>query len=167
MTKPDFLAATGGPVLTMRIIWLAMLAGTIAFALIVTLILAGQPVAKPVISYVAIGFSVLAILASNIVPQVVGNHLATQVLVDADLTPPAEQLVGRLAAVYLQKLIIGLAILEGAAFLTLVAYHLERQSVALSASGALIFLLALRMPMQSRVADWCRRQYENAAMNDL
>lgn len=152
-------------VLTMQIIWFAMLMGVTAFAVIAVFILDGQPVAEPIISYVAVGCGALAIVASNVVPAVVGRQLAAQRLSKVTADDPLEDISRGLATVFQTKLIIGLAILEGAAFFTLVAFQIERQQFALAATVALWFLLLVRIPTPSRVNDWCQRVYENETLN--
>jgi hypothetical protein len=153
--------------MTLQIIWFAMLAGVTAFAAVTVLVLTRQPIAEPVISYMAVGAGALAIVASNIVPSLIGRQLAAKVLSEVDSDSPGEQLAERLGAAYQTKLIVGLAILEGAAFFTLVAYQIERQQFALAATVGLWFLLLIRLPTQTRVDDWCRGVYENEAMYHL
>jgi hypothetical protein len=164
MTTPDLPSPPRPLVMTLQLLWFAMLAGVTAFAAIVVFVLKGKPVAAPIISYVAVGFSALAMVASIIAPAIVGNQLASQALAELDSKQEREQLANRLVAAFQNRLIVGLAILEGAACFSLVAFQLERQPFVLAATAALWLLLLVRIPTQSRVESWCLSVYENNAM---
>jgi hypothetical protein len=54
--------------------------------------------------------------------------------------------------------IIGLALLEGAAFFADVAYMQEGQPLALGVAGAAVMLILLRFPTESRLRGWLELQ---------
>ena len=65
-----------------------------------------------------------------------------------------------LCGVYLNQLIIGAAINEGAAFFAGVAYLLERNPIALAVALVLIAGVIARFPTANRVERWIEQQQE-------
>jgi hypothetical protein len=105
------------------------------------------------LTYLAVGGAVCAIVASMIVPTILTEPLRRTFRVDpeaADVRP--------IAQVYQTLLIIRCAILEGAAFFCLVSYMLERQPITLAATGVLLLLLLAQFPTTSRVAVWVENE---------
>lgn len=65
-------------------------------------------------------------------------------------TAPAWGLYG----MYLTKTIVGLAILEGAAFLNIIATIIEHNGWSLAIAGGLVFWMLALFPTKTRVAHW-------------
>ena len=65
---------------------------------------------------------------------------------------------GKLLAVWQTSLIIGLAMLEGCAFLALIAFMIEDQPAVLVVAGIAIALMLVRFPAMSRVEAWVEDQ---------
>ena len=95
----------------MQIIWFAMLVGVAAFAAVTVFVLERRDADDTLISYVAVGAGALAIVASNIVPVLVGRQLGAKALTAEDLANPTEETAGKLAMAFQTRLIIGLAML--------------------------------------------------------
>jgi hypothetical protein len=57
-------------------------------------------------------------------------------------------------------MIVGLALLEGTAFLGILAYLIEAQPLALGVTGIAILCMLLKFPTRSRVQAWLERQTE-------
>lgn len=64
----------------------------------------------------------------------------------------------QLYAVYQQKTILGLAILEGAAFFNLVALMIEHNWWSLAIAGGLVFWMLAMWPTRTRVDQWVETQ---------
>lgn len=65
----------------------------------------------------------------------------------ADLRQP-------LAGVYMSRTIIGGALLEGAAFINLVAYMINRHWSNIGMAGFLVIVMAVTFPSQSHFETW-------------
>jgi hypothetical protein len=150
----------------MQIIVAAMAMG-IVFFFVVALFTAAdgkaeveEPILK-LISYIALAVGVGAAALSMTVPVLLATSLRRSAL-EGRLPiprPSAENVadlgdVPLLAGVYQTQTIIRAAILEGGAFLNLVAYIMEHQQLSLVAAGALLLLLIVQIPTVARVSDW-------------
>ncbi|HEX2475589.1 MAG TPA: hypothetical protein VHK01_12630 [Lacipirellulaceae bacterium] len=153
----------------MQIIVAALATGVGIFFAIVFVIppiarLAGGPPAEPLVSYIAAAAGLAGIFAWAVVPRIITAGIR-QSIVHGKPAPPAglsqnlpmtdERLQIRpLIAMYQNSLIVGGAILEGAAFFNLVAYMLEQQPMNLVVAGVLLLLLLSQIPTVSRLESW-------------
>ncbi|MCI0491954.1 MAG: hypothetical protein L0Z07_03340 [Planctomycetes bacterium] len=157
---------------TMQII-VASLAGGVAvfFALVLIITVRGAinaPANHPLVTYVAAGFAVTIFAIWAIVPGLVTSQNRKSIVEGRTLwlawparqSPGAEDLadIGPMAVAYQTRLIIAAALLEGAAFLNLIAYMLERQSLSLVIAGVLWLMLLSHVPTVSRVENWLERE---------
>ena len=139
----------------MQIIAGALPAGVIMFLGIVLFLVFGQANAPPqmqnlpIVSILAAGFLVIAGSMSFIVPQII-----TQTALQQLAAQSAADDVGRLLALRQTTLMIGLALLEGAAFFGLVAFLTERQPLALIVPGIALFGMLMRFPTENSVRNW-------------
>ena len=60
--------------------------------------------------------------------------------------------------VYMTRTIVAAALIEGAAFMSIVAYMLEGSTVALGLAVALVAGILLHFPTASRVVGWIEAQ---------
>jgi hypothetical protein len=130
----------------MQVIVFALMSGVITFGAITMAITVGKPAGDTTMAFVAAAFGVGAILLSFVIPPIVGGVHAGQVFAKEGSTDPENipNTVQQLAVSYQTKLIIGDAILEGAAFFNLVAYILAVQPISLIIAGVLVLLFPLR-----------------------
>ena len=64
-------------------------------------------------------------------------------------------------------MIVGLALLEGSAFMALLAYLLEGQTWVLGLAAGVLALMAVRFPTRASVLAWLERQADAlAALRD-
>jgi hypothetical protein len=125
------------------------------------------------ITYMAVGWAVVAIPLSFGVPALIAKQQRKQIASGSwapgvQQAGPGAQLrpeswntdSGKLAAVYQQQLIIAAALVEGAAFFTGIAYMLGRNPIALGVTLLLVAILLLRFPTIQRVERWIERQQE-------
>jgi len=152
----------------------SLIAGSVVFLVIV--LFRGQPQAAnagpPVMTYVALVFMAVILVARAIVPVVVAR-LARRRIVRGE-TPflpttggaPIKGMIenigdaGRLALVFQTKTIIAGALLEGCAFFLLVVHMIEGSPISLGAALALILALAMLMPTRGRIVRWIENQLE-------
>jgi hypothetical protein len=154
---------------TMQIIVAALAFGVGTFFAVVLVVSpnakpAGGPPAEPIMSYMAVAVGLAAVVAWAVMPRIITGGIR-QAIVHGKPTPHAglsqnlpmtdEQLQIRpIIAMYQTSLIVGGAILEGAAFFNLVAYMLEQQPMNLVVAGVLLLMLLSQIPTVSRLESW-------------
>jgi hypothetical protein len=130
-----------------RIIFFALMMGLASFMVIV-LVMAEET--KPaVIAYVGLIFAGTVIAVRFIVPGMVAASLVKKL-------PPGtpEDLNARLFPVYQQRMIIALALLEGAGFMNCICYLLERQWFSLAIIAVLLILMGMLFPTLNQFENW-------------
>ncbi|MGE3314623.1 MAG: hypothetical protein AB7O26_05855 [Planctomycetaceae bacterium] len=145
----------------MQIVVFALLCGVVMFGLITMFLTWGQAPGDALVAYIAAGFGAFAIPMSFILLVVVANGAVKSVLAEARNNDYREMVasVDKLAIAYKTKLIISVAVLEGAAMFNLVAYLLERQAASLLFAGVLAVIMALLFPTPVGVQDWVQRRF--------
>jgi hypothetical protein len=99
-----------------------------------------------VISGLGAGFAVVAFVLHLVVPSVAARQQAR--------SGGERQLYGA----YVTKTILGLSLLEGAAFMNLVALMVEHNWWSLAIAGGLVFWMLTMFPTTTRVEDWVETQ---------
>ncbi len=149
----------------MQIIVGALAAGAVTFMCVAPFVVAGRREVGPanplVMQYTGLALTFLAILAWMLVPWYFAGGLRQAIADGKPLTnrpmvpaPPGVGDVQPLKEMYMTRLILGAAILEGAAFFNVVAYILERQPISLVVAGVLVILLLAQMPTWGRMQGW-------------
>ncbi len=166
----DLREQFAGQVRVLQIIVAAVTLGPAIFLGVVLVTAAANGAAadagKVLLTYLACGMAVAAAAARLIVPPLVAQKLRRQIAVGA--WPPPSQAgnstaapmsdAGKLAAVYIVRTIIAVALLEGAAFFLVVAYQTERNPLTLGAAVLLSAMIAAHFPTRTRVAEWVETQ---------
>jgi hypothetical protein len=152
----------------MQIIAGALLAGVSTFLVIVIVIRNGPGAPPPqavfVMTPVAAVFLALLAPLAFMVPGIMTRSALRQINAGtwparAGASLSASASVGaKLIAVRQTTLLVGLALLEGAAFNACIAYLLEGQVLALAVVGVAIALILSRFPTRERVRNWLERQ---------
>lgn len=145
---------------TMRIIAGALCAGVVVFGVIVLLV-DRHVTEEPRLAFVALVVSVGCIMAAAILPRVIGKRGQSSLTdvpgeqSERPRSPESDEayLVSRGMAIYQTRLIISLAILEGAALLNLIAYMLEGQAVNVAVAFVLLTLMMIQFPSRGRTED--------------
>ena len=160
---PQF-TSLGQAVRTMQIITGALLMGVVVFGVAATVVgenpapaAPNQPPPTPMLTYMAAGFAFIQLGMRAVVPTVMARNAVAQMqgsLNDSD----ASKL--RLAGVYQTKMIIGMALCEGAAFFALIAWMAERELIAIGTAAFLVLVMLTAFPTRSRVEGWIRHQLE-------
>jgi hypothetical protein len=130
----------------LQIVVSALVVGVLMFGGFVGLTALKKPPQDTTLSFIAVGFGALMIVLHVIVPGIVERAaLANQSVGSGD-----EQLV----RVYFTRTIIAAALLEGAAFLSLVAVMQEHQPWVLGVTAALVVLMVMQIPSRTRIEHW-------------
>lgn len=157
--NPADLSSLEANVRTLRIIAAALIAGVVTFAVVAVGVLGPQPAnrpadpnALPVVTLVA-GF----VLLSNAgMALLLPRQLAEGQLRQLTKTPRTDESADetpRLFGIIQTMHIIRLALLEGAAFLGLIAYLVEGRPAALAVPGVCLVLMLVNFPTLSGVAN--------------
>ncbi|WP_417393586.1 hypothetical protein [Gimesia sp.] len=149
----------------MTVIWLALIMGVVTFGIIVTFIGLKEEPEKglPVITYLGMGIAALMLVLRMVVPNLVARNQFTQAMQEAQAegNQDEEQLLGTFYQIFLVRLIIGMALLEGAAMLNLFAVVIEKQKLAFIPVVILLLVMIASMPTKSKLDAWIRNQMEN------
>ena len=159
---------------TMQVIIGAMILAVLSFLGYVVFMMPQQgqlPIgAQPIISYAAAAMAVAVTIAWLIVPGNVTSRMRHSLIEDRSLSTSSgnnfstpEQLgeTVPLVGAYQTRLIIGAALLEGAAFFAVTAFMLEHQSFVLYVAGVLLLLLFSQFPTASRLESWVKSESAN------
>ena len=138
---------------------------------------AGQP---PIMTYLAIGFAVIAAAARLIIPNIIVSQARRRIIdgtwhlpqsCGQSATGRASQEdpagffertgdAGKLLFVLFTRTIVAGAILEGAAIAALTMYLIERSPVSLIVAIILMIAVAAHFPTRSRVFSWIEEQMD-------
>lgn len=144
--------------LTLRIIAGALIMGVATFAAVTIFLVNDNPNDDwSLLFWLALGGTVLAIIMSQVMTAMVSRGAVTR-----DIT------VEKALAIYSQRVIVGMAILEGAAFFTLVIFLIEGQWLLLAATALLVVLMFIKFPSRGGLVRWIeeRRQLAELAGNE-
>ena len=148
---------------TLQIIIGALAMGVLTFAVIAIVVAAGKAAddESGVIGPMALGVAVVSLVAATLVPRILQGNMRRAVAEGRPLASdprrpidPALGDVGKLAAVYQTLLIVGAAILEGAAFMNVMAYMLEYNFINLACAAMLLVSLFFKFPTRNGVENW-------------
>jgi len=142
---------------TCMVIAFALIMGVVTFAAVAGVAL-NQPapvVEQPFISIGAAGMGAMMFVLSFFVPGMVGSQ-NLQALKNRGY-PVTE---AELLQVYQLKLIIRYALLEGGAFLNLIAFMVEHQTWSLGIVGVIVGVMILLFPTPGRIHYWIKEQKE-------
>jgi len=174
MSDPDPRSRPVPPFHALQIIVVAMMLGVgILLVVAATMGPTLRPLpepdeAGPVITYVAIAFTISALFARAVVPNIVvtvGRRKIAQRLAEAEGAEggegqtdtgasPDARVAQELARLFYTKTVVRCAILEGAGMFLGVAYLLEGNRLALGVAILIVLFLALHFPTRSGMAGW-------------
>jgi len=148
---------------TQQIIAVSLPAGVLVFLAIVLTLIPGEAPNDDglLITYVAVGMAMVMIPISLIIPRFLGGSIREALM--AGDTPeypqqydPPEDVgpIGPLAWLFQTRMIVGLALLEGAAFFNAIAYMLERQEISLVTTLLLVAAMFFQFPTRTRMESW-------------
>ncbi len=126
----------------------AMVTGVVAFGTIVVLVLGAlkEPSSGVIIGGVGAVFAGVAFVLHLVIPSLI----AAKQCRSAD----KQQLYG----IYLMKTIMGLAVLEGAAFFNIIACMVEHNWWSLAVAGGLVFWMLAMFPTRTKIEHWAETQ---------
>ncbi len=132
----------------MQIITAALVLGVVVFAAIAVFVVGAmnEESSGVIVSAVGLVWSALAFVMHLVVPAIMTRQLSRG--------GNREQLYGA----YRAKTIVGLALLEGAAFFNIVALIIEHNWWSLAIAGGLVFWMLSAFPSTTKVEHWVETQ---------
>ena len=117
----------------------------------------------PVITIIASCIAMMAIVAAKLVPSLVQRHTRRNIIegnrINNNVSGEQATAMGDLKLVagsYLTTKIVGLAILEGASFMNLMAYWLEQEAISLILVTGLLLTMLFKFPSTWQVGTWIK-----------
>ena len=170
--REEFPSELKGLLRTQQIIMAALPAGLFFFLLIAILDRFGgnQPADLfGILTLAAVAYAAMSLVAQAVVPRMITGaarrRIAQGTWQPPGLTTPQIATLlkrtgtsGQFMLVNQLRLILGGAILDGAAFFVVLAYFLEGSPIALGVAVLLITALLLKFPTAGRVGDWIENQ---------
>ena len=155
-----------GQVRTTQVIVAALCMGIVSFAAYA--IVTGPSGEPPDDKFITIAAAclapvciVLSLIATRVAVTVNRRKIADGTWKPASQQGPAPSTdAGKLAFVYQVKTIIGAALIEGPAFLALLAYMIEGSQLSLAVAGVMLLGVMAHFPTASRVETWIEGQLQ-------
>jgi hypothetical protein len=129
---------------TCKIIAGALVFGVVAFAAVAVVLRLGQAPGGSLVSSVAAGLAAAVVVVRQVVLGVMGGRTGP-----SSMPGP----IGALA-LYQTRMIVGLALLEGAAFFNIVSYIIEGQWWTLLVVAVLVAFMLAAFPTRTRLRRW-------------
>ena len=127
----------------------ALVTGVVVFATVAFVIAKGDSPPIPFLSIAAAMFAGVATVMRFIVPVVIVNGGKPQLKQSS-----GDEQRSLLAGLYQTKMIVGMALLEGAAFFNLIAYIIEKQFWSYGVVAFLLGVMAISFPSQGQFDSW-------------
>ena len=152
---------------TIQIIAFALIMGVVVFGLVLLLggIGAQEPEETPIVSIIAAVFALVSVVAAPLVSKMVASGMRRSIFAGKEINAGGSKLipesvgeVGVLAGVYQTQQIIGRAILEGAAFMNLMAYMMEHQTMSLVFAVFLLIAMFFNFPTREKLENWIHKE---------
>ncbi|MDA1231649.1 MAG: hypothetical protein O2856_12820 [Planctomycetota bacterium] len=144
-----------GSIRGMQIITGALMTGVLVFSGVVFVTTEGRIDGPPeMITMIAAGFAFLMLVNHFVIPPIIVKAQLKE-LVAAELHQKTdEERVPRCCGVYQTQMIIGFALLEGAAFFNLVAMMMEHCVASIVVVTLLVLLMMAKFPTRETVSFW-------------
>jgi hypothetical protein len=155
--------------LTMRIVHGALCMGVVTITAILGLLRMNggkPPAATPMISYVGFGMAAVCLPLSFLVPNLLSAGWRRQIAIGKwPLSIPAQpDSDAGWWSIFQSRLIVGMAMLEGAAFMQVIAYFVEGMPLSLGVALGLLVVMLTRFPTRLGVESWIAEQREMVEM---
>ncbi len=157
--------------LTMQFIAGALIQGVVVFLVVVLFFLPAPPNRLAIFNpYVGLGVAVLAMLMSLFIPRLILVSTKKSLVKGRPIDLPKQfgetgnvGFLAPLTGLFQTRLIIAMALLEGAAFFNLVSYMCERQTMSLAVVGMLLLAMVLNFPRRRGLEAWLAEETKSIA----
>lgn len=161
----------------MQIIAVALIIGPCVFAFVVAMLPLEAEQQSQLIALIAAAFGAATIVLRTVIPPIVAGSQRRQRITplfqgasggdiggDPERQSARETAERSLYQVYQSKMIVEMALLEGAAFFNVIAYMIEEHWWSLVVAGALVVFMAGTFPTRGRVQAWVQDQLSLAEL---
>lgn len=149
----------------MMIIWFAMFSGVVVFGVVVGVLTNGSKPDSglPILTFAAMGMAAMSLVVRFIVPNLIARKQFAQTMQTAktEADKDEEQILGSFYQIFMVRMIIGMAFLEGAAMFSLVTVMVEKQRLAFIPVAILLLAMIGLIPTKTKLDGWIRTQMEN------
>lgn len=136
---------------TTQIVTVALILGVVAFSCVAFAIANGPAPAFPFMSLFGLAFAAMTVVLRFMVPAMMLGAVKKSLAESKD-----EELMISLAGLYQSKTIVGMALLEGASLMNLVAYMSEKQNWTFGVVAFLLAVMAVSFPSQGQFESWAQ-----------
>lgn len=109
-----------------------------------------------ILAHIGAGFALLMFFVSQFVPNIAAQRQLEQIDIQDDMA---------MFATYQTRMIVGLAMLEGAGMFNAVLVMIEGSIQPLIVVALVLLTMASRFPTPGRIDDWIRTQRENKELD--
>lgn len=149
--SPKFMTA----VRTMQIVTVAMSMGILTTIFVVLVITSGNLSGQmQLLTMIGIGFGLLMVANHFVIPGLIAKNQLKQAFEEGLLEKERDEQLNRCSGIFSTQLIIGLALLEGAAVFNLIAMLVDHSPISLTIAAILLGLMLVRFPTHERVSWW-------------
>lgn len=153
----------------MQIIAGALIVGVLSFAGVASFVVFRMPQAAPpaarqnatdVLMYLGLAGAVLMVVASFSIPNLLANAMVKGIakMAQSSTASGSKELFGRLLMAAQTRMIVALALIEGAAFFNLVAFIVTRSLIPPAVVAGLLAVMAIHFPTKIKLARWLEEQ---------
>ena len=140
---------------TVQIIALALIMGVVTFLGGVLVATASRIDDSPeMITKIAAGFAFLMLVNYFVIPPIIIKAQLKQAIAAGMNQKQDDEKIQKCCGIYQTQLIVGFALLEGAAFFNLVAMMLEHCVASIIVVTLLLLLMAAKFPTRDKVSFW-------------
>ena len=145
----------------MQIIAVALMMGVLMFFGVVLVITKGDVFGQnrgSMLTVIAAAFAGVIVVSQLVVPSIIANAQLRMLKGSIRENASAEARTSSLVSVYQVQLIVGLALLEGAAFFNLVVLITDKHVVSTVLVACLLLFMVLRFPTRTKVSWWVQNR---------
>ena len=146
--------------MTMKIIAIGLIAGVMTFTgVMVVMNLGEEAQAEPFLLYLGIAFAPIAVVASFIAQNAVGQKMVEEFLhQNKDVRAGDDKFTDWMLAAYQTKMIVDMCILEGVCLFNAICYAVDGNWVSLGVIAGLLVFMAMQFPSETSVNQWLEVQ---------
>lgn len=145
----------GASVRRMQIIAAALMMGVLMFLGVVLVTTAGRLDGQPeMVTMIAAGFAFLMLANHFVIPPIMAKAQLKQAIGSGIHQKSDEEKIQGYCEIYQTQLIVGFALLEGAAFFNLVAMMAEHCVASIVIVAVLLLLMVAKFPTRDKVTFW-------------
>ena len=150
---------------SMQIIAAAWMLGVLVFLGMVLIITAGRIDGQPeMITMIAAGFTFLMLVNHFVIPSIMVKAQLKQVVLSGIHQKSGEEKIQGCCGIYQTQLIVGFALLEGAAFFNVVALMMEHCMISIALITLLLLVMAAKFPTRDKVSFWVQDKLRELQM---